>query len=178
MVAKVITDSPAEKAGIQTYDVITSVDGKKIKNRLELLQQVATKEVGSESQIELYRPTDKKAEKMTIKVTLGERPSDEKLEGKPAEKKEQERGYEDLGIRFKDKDAKDTSPGLTIDAVKDGSPAEKAGFQTGDILLELNRGKVNSLDDFRAALKGVKDEKSLLLMYSRGNEILFSTIEK
>ena len=180
VVAKVIADSPAEKAGIQTYDIITSVDGKKIKNRLELLQQVATKEVGSESQIELYRPTDKKAEKMTIKVTLGERPSDEKLAGKPAEKKEQEKekGYEDLGIRFKDKDAKDTSPGLTIDAVKDGSPAEKAGFQTGDILLELNREKVNSLDDFRAAMKGVKDEKSLLLMYSRGNEILFLTIEK
>jgi serine protease Do len=180
VVAKVIADSPADKAGIQTYDVITSVDGKKIKNRIELLQQIATKEVGSESQIELYRPTDKKAEKMTIKVTLGERPSDEKLGEKPAEKKEQEKekGYEDLGIRFKDKDAKDISPGLAIDAVKDGSPAEKAGFQTGDILLEVNRGKVNSLDDFRAALKGVKDEKSLLLMYSRGNEILFSTIEK
>jgi len=180
VVAKVIKDSPADKAGIQTYDIIASVDGKKIKNRLELLQQVATKEVGSESQIELYRPTDKNAKKMTIKVTLGERPADEKLEEKPAEKKEQEKekGYEDLGIRFKDKDAKDTSPGLTIDDVKGGSPAEKAGFQTGDILLELNREKVNSLDDFRAAMKGVKDEKSLLLMYSRGNEILFSTIEK
>jgi len=180
VVAKVIKDSPADKAGIQTYDIITSVDGKKIKNRLELLQQIATKEVGTEAQIELYRPTDRKAKNMTIKVTLGERPTEEKLEEKPAEIKEQEKekGYEVLGIKFKDKDTNDTSPGLTVDDVKEGSLADKAGLQSGDILLELNREKVNSLDDFRAALKGVKDEKSYLLMFSRGNEIFFSTTEK
>ncbi len=38
--------------------------------------------------------------------------------------------------------------------------------------------KVNSLDEFHSVLAEIKDEKNILVMFSRGNEIMFSTIEK
>lgn len=182
LVAKVIKDSPAEKAGLQAYDIVTSVEGKKVTTRLELLQQIAPKKPGSEVKLEIYREKNKKAKQMTLKVTLGERPAEEDLTEKPADKKapaEKEVEFEDMGLRFKQKDeSKDEPQGLEVEDVKKDSLAAKAGIQPGDWILELNRRKVNSLDDFRSVLKEIKDEKNILVMYSRGNEIMFSTIEK
>nr|HQH12877.1 PDZ domain-containing protein [Candidatus Sumerlaeota bacterium] len=181
VVAKVLKDSPAEKAGLKPYDIVTKVDGKKVTTRLELLQQIAPKKPGSEIKIEIYREKNKKAKQMTLKVVLGERPSEEELNENPADTKEpaeKESVFEDMGLRLKEKDANSKEPGLEIEEVQKDSPAAKAGIKAGDWILELNRMKVNSLDEFHSVLAEIKDEKNILVMFSRGNEIMFSTIEK
>ena len=58
------------------------------------------------------------------------------------------------------------------------SPADKAGLERGDILLELNRQKLMSIDDFREAVKKVQKGHEHIVMYQRRNEILLSTIER
>ena len=83
-----------------------------------------------------------------------------------------------MGLRLKEKDANSKEPGLEIEEVQKDSPAAKAGIKAGDWILELNRMKVNSLDEFHSVLAEIKDEKNILVMFSRGNEIMFSTIEK
>jgi hypothetical protein len=46
------------------------------------------------------------------------------------------------------------------------------------MVLEVNREKVNSIDDFRSALKKAEGDRDHFIMYQRGNEVLFSTIKQ
>ena len=179
IVTKVIENSPADKAGIKAYDIVTKVDGEQLKNSLEMLQKIAPKAVGKEVLVTLLRQEGKKLEEKEIKVPLGERPAKEELE--PAEKKTPARepmAYEELGIRFKDKGPESKKEGLEIEEIKQGSPADKARLRTGDMVMELNREKISSLDDFRSALKKVENDRDHFIMYQRNNEIFFATIKQ
>jgi serine protease Do len=59
--------------------------------------------------------------------------------------------------------------GAVIEQVQPGSSADNAGLQRGDIILEVNRHKVQSAADVQQALSNVpKGEDALLLVYSNG----------
>jgi len=179
IVTKVAENSPADKAGIKTYDIVTKIDGEQIKNRVEILQKIAPKPVGKEVVVTLLRQEDKKLKEKEIKVPLGERPSKEELE--PSEKKapsKEPTSFEELGIKFKDKDSASAKEGLEVEDIKQGSPADKAGLRAGDMVIELNREKVNSLDDFRSAMKKTEKDRDHFIMYQRDSEIFFSTIKQ
>ncbi|MBN1900668.1 trypsin-like peptidase domain-containing protein [Candidatus Sumerlaeota bacterium] len=179
IVIKVIEGSPAEKAGVKAYDIITAVDGEKIRNRLEMLQKIAPKAVGKDVEITLQREDIKDIKERKIKVNLGERPSEEELvpSGKPMEEKKS-RDFESLGIIFREKDDTESKEGLEVEEIQKDSPAAKARITPGDTILEVNREKVNSLEDFRAALKKAEGDRDHFIMHQRGNEILFSTVKQ
>ena len=59
--------------------------------------------------------------------------------------------------------------GAVIEQVQPGSPADNAGLQQGDIILEVNRKKVQSVSDVQQALSSVpKGQDALLLVWSNG----------
>ncbi len=182
IVADVFAGSPAEKAGIRAYDIITGVDGKKITSTLEMMQQIASKLADSEVSITLQRPdeNDKKTKTMDFTITLGERPSDDELNidrgGRPGAPKKTDE-FEGLGLRFEPREPGSDAQGLTISEVKPDSPGAKAGLKPGDIIKELNRKTMNSLEDFKKVLQESSRNGDLIVMFQRQNEIHFSTIE-
>jgi len=59
--------------------------------------------------------------------------------------------------------------GAVIEQVQPGSPADNAGLQQGDIILEVNRHKVQTASDVQQALQKVpKGQDALLLVWSNG----------
>jgi serine protease Do len=59
--------------------------------------------------------------------------------------------------------------GAVIERVQPGSPADNAGLQQGDIILEVNRHKVQSVSDVQQALSNVgKGQDALVLVWSNG----------
>jgi S1-C subfamily serine protease len=72
----------------------------------------------------------------------------------------------DIGLKVKE-----TKEGVVVEEVESDSPAEEAGFQAGDIILEIQKEKINNLDDYYRVLEKVKDRKSILFKIKRGNEI-------
>jgi len=180
MVSRVIEGSPAEEAGIETYDIITEVEGKVISNRLEMVQQIASQDVGKEVEITLYRPDGRKLRKKTVSVKLGERPSKEETDSlleAPSEKEEKQ-DFDTLGLKFREKEKESESEGIEIQEVKSGSPAAAAGLRAGDVIMECNRQKTNTPEDFKKAIRDSGKDRDHIVMYQRGNEILFSTIGK
>ncbi len=59
--------------------------------------------------------------------------------------------------------------GVLIRQIDRDTPATKAGLNTGDVIVEVNRRKIEDIDDFRGVIDDSDSSKVLLLVYRNGN---------
>ncbi|VEI78105.1 Periplasmic serine endoprotease DegP precursor [Mannheimia haemolytica] len=138
-VSEVLPDSAAAKAGFKAGDVITEINGQKIRSFSELRAKVATSGVGKE--IELTYLRDGKEAK--AKVTL-QSDSEAKVTASnliPALKGADFNNYSAKGIK-----------GVEISNVEKGSIAEMRSLKKGDIIIGVNRHSVENIADLRKIL--------------------------
>ncbi|MGQ9672944.1 MAG: DegQ family serine endoprotease [Candidatus Aminicenantales bacterium] len=163
LVNTVEKDGPADKAGIRPYDVIISVNGEKIKDPNDLKLKIADVQPGKKVNITVIR----EGKELTLTVTA------EELE--PEQEKPAARGTKkDLGFSVRELTPSlarrygfSTQEGLVITEVKEYSEAARKGLAVGDIILEVNRKKVTSVEDFERVLKNLESGQVLLLLVRR-----------
>ncbi|MDF1664119.1 MAG: PDZ domain-containing protein [Planctomycetota bacterium] len=143
-----LKDSAARKAGFKKGDVIVKVNGKVIKTTQDLIGQLKGLKAGAKVNMTVVRDGWGKK----VVVTLGERP-----QPKPAAK---QRGF--FGVALDEANGK-----VTVDEVQAGSPADKTKMAKGDVMISVNGKKINSIDDFAAALKGKYAGDKLTVVISR-----------
>jgi serine protease Do/serine protease DegQ len=155
LVSQVVDGSPAEKAGIRTGDVITSVNGQPVKSNSELRNTIGLRRVGDKVDIGLVR--DGKPLKVTAVIadTATEMPG-----GPPSIHK----SFEGATLA----DAPDGG-GALVRSVESGSAAAQAGLRAEDVIVGANRGKVGSVRELRERAKGAA---VLVLEVRRGNTVL------
>jgi serine protease Do len=168
VVTQVEPDSPAAKAGLKVGDVITEVNGKSVNDAGELQVVVGEKQPGTNLQLKAMRdgnPVD-------LAVTLGTFGGDRELKTASAEngKPRWGIGLADLSPDIRQQlQINDNVNGAVIERVMPGSPADNAGLQRGDVIIEVNRQPVKSAADVQKALANVaKDGDALVLVYSGG----------
>jgi len=170
VVAQVTPDSPAAKAGLKQGDVIAKLNGEKIANGSAL--QVAVSEMTPGTQAELGIVREGKS--MSLNLTVGEFHSNKEVasnEGDGQQKGKIGVGIADLTPDVRQQiDAPESLKGAVIQQVRPGSPAEEAGLQPGDVVLEVNRRATTSAEQFANAVKANQAGKDLLLLvWSKGN---------
>ena len=166
LVTQVFPGDPADKAGIKVKDVIIAVDGKPVGTGRELSSAVAGMPVGKEVPVKILRD----GREQTVKVQLSER-KDAELTAKGAVPETDE-----LGIRAVDLNPEaarrfgidENEKGVLIAAVKPGSKADQAGLQQGDIVKEVNRVAVQSVNELNAEFGKAKSGDSVPLLVKRG----------
>ena len=79
VIVNVQPNGPADKAGLKIYDVITEVDGQKIKNAQDLIDIISDKEPTKKIKIRYYRNNKGKALEKVANVVIEERPDEKKL---------------------------------------------------------------------------------------------------
>jgi len=177
LVGQVYPETGAEKAGMVSGDIIKSVDDKPVKNVNELVKEILKKKVGQKAKVDIIR--DGKA--MTLEVTTSAQPDRLEL-GKEEEKETEERlgasvqeltpslatRYGITGIKY----------GVLIVGVESGSLADEIGFQEGDVILEVNRKKMDSMEDFDKAMKEANVEKGILFHVHRKGNSFYLTFKK
>ncbi|OGX15601.1 MAG: hypothetical protein A2166_02380 [Omnitrophica WOR_2 bacterium RBG_13_41_10] len=169
LVAKVLDNSPAQKAGLKDADLIRQFDNKAINNVRELLNIVSETEVGKKIKVVVIR--DKK--ELTLEVEIGPRPQ-ELSEATPIVSAESQnwRGLKvgDLTpeniSRFKIEEKK----GVVVVDVDPQSLADAAGIIPGDIILEINKQPVNNSADYEKVTKQAKS--NVLVKAARGYFLL------
>ncbi len=67
--------------------------------------------------------------------------------------------------------------GVRADGVTDGKPAQKAGLQAGDIIIQLGENNISSLENYMQALGKFKKGEKTKVKFKRGNETLVVTVE-
>jgi len=170
VVTQVEPDSPGAKAGLQVGDVITEIDGKTVSDSGELQVTVSGKQPGTKVTLTVLR----NGKSMTVPVTLGEVG---KGSNESASNSENGQGKMRWGIGLGDLtpdlreqlQAPGDVHGALIEQVQPGSSADNAGLQRGDIILEVNRHKVQSAADVKKELSSVPNgQDALVLVWSNG----------
>ena len=187
LIAKVIPGGPAEKAGMQSGDVIVSLDGKPIASTNALTRAVAETAVGKAVAVEVLR----KGKKQTLRATLGElEAAMASAEAAPAKSNDAkprpargETALADLGVRVaplnadtrKRFDIKDDVRGVVIVDVDQDGPAAKRDVRAGDVIVEVAQVEVRSPDEVSEMLKSLRDSKRkvALLQILRSGEPRF-----
>jgi serine protease Do len=170
VVTQVDPDSPGAKAGLEIGDVITEIDGQKVNDAGELQVLVGQKQPGTKIVLSVLH----NGKSMSIPVTLealGNRSTDGNNNSPSSDGKMRWGiGLGNLTPELRDQlQAPRDIHGAVIEQVQPGSSADNAGLQQGDIILEVNRHKVQSASDVKEALANVpKGQDALLLVRSNG----------
>ena len=174
LVGDVLEGGPAEKAGLQRGDVIITFDGQAIDGPNSLKNIVAGTEVGKQVDVVVVRNGKEK----TIKVDLGEQPGDgQKVAEAPTETADEfGLSVQELTDEVANKLGYTGEKGVVISNIEPSSPASEAGLRRGDLIKEINKGAVESIDDYNKAMKALGDEKSFLALIQRGENTLFVVI--
>ena len=173
IVAQVSPDSPASRAGLKSGDVIDSLNGHKVADGSALQVAVSQDQPGQTIQLGIIR----NGTPMQISVKVGEyhKPGTEAASNESGSGS-QNTGKLGLAVDDLNQDVRQQLnlpadvKGAAIADVRPGSPADDAGLQPGDIVLEVNRKPVTSADQFASAMHAAPAGKDiLLLVWSKGN---------
>ncbi len=160
LVVKVFKDSPAQRAGIKEKDVILEFDNKPVNNVRDLVRYVNMTEPGKKVKIKILR----KKKYLTLEVKIGKRPENtEKLE---EIKKGVWRGLEVDDIISQNMRKFGIEEGVVVVYVEPNSPADEAGLEKGDVILEVEGQAVHSKEDFFEKVKRLKGD--VLIKTNRG----------
>ena len=139
-VSEVLPQSAAAKAGIKAGDIITSLDGKNITSFAELRVKIGTTAPGKQVKVGLVREGKPQSVTVTLEQSAQSTASAQLMS--PALQ----------GATLSDGQTKTGDKGVNVDAVDKGTPAEQIGLQKGDVIVGVNRSRVQNLAEMRKFL--------------------------
>jgi serine protease Do len=174
IVAQVTPGSPAASAGLKSGDVIEKLNGNPIEDGGTLQLDVAQMTPGTHVQLGILR----NGSSQTVTITLGEyNKSAEQVASNGTAGEGSNGGKLGLGMADLTPDVRqqlnlpDSVKGAAIQSVRPGSPAEEAGLQPGDVIVEVNRHATDSASSVVNSVRAVPTGKDvLLLVWSGGGE--------
>ena len=170
MVDQPRADSPAAKAGIETGDVITAVNGAPVKDARELARTISAMAPNTSIKLDILR----KGEAKTLTVKLDQMPNEQQAK---AESEHGSREVSRLGLTLSPASdvAGSGGKGVVVTAVDPDGPAAEQGFQTGDIILDVGSKAVANARDVQKAMANAKEhgKHSVLMRVKTGDATRF-----
>ena len=176
LVANVISDGPADKAGIETGDVIVEFDGMPIKSVDHLRNNVSISKPDASYSLTVVRDGSKKS----FKVTLEKMPSDDQLAAENQKQSTNELGVEvselNPSIR-REYGVENQDFGIVVTKVLLESPASQAGIQAGDLITRVGSRRCRSVKQFDSLVKNTKRRGMLMLHIKRDGNAQYVTLD-
>lgn len=167
LVVDIIPGDPADAAGIRPKDVIVEVNGKTIESSRDLTNIIAGFGVGEKVKVTVLRDGKKKS----FTVEIGKRPDKVASSRDVPQKQGDELGIRvsnitpEMAQRFNIK----RYTGVIVIGVELNSKAAEAGFQRGDIIIEINRKNINNVNDYQREIKKIKKGQEIAFLVERMN---------
>lgn len=171
LVQSIVPGGPSDKAGLKPGDIITTIDGRQVKDGDDLVNEIASRRPGSSARLGYMR--DGKPGDAT--VTIGDRDQvfkdlgNQRAEAAPDEGGNP--GESKLGIVVRettaDQAAKIHHPGVVIQSVRTGSFADLSGLEPGLVIIRVNKQPTGTRDQFNAVVGKLKT----------GDDVVFEVID-
>ena len=163
LVTHVVKDSPADKAGIKTGDVIVMFNNKVIRAENDLPKLVAATPVGSVASIGIYRG----GANMVVSLTVGRQQDVAAAGGLPGAHAGIGITAQDLTPELAQRLGLKEAAGVLVSEVRPGSPADESGLVRGDVVLEVNGVRIESLEQFAQQVSSVNKKELVRLLLRR-----------
>jgi S1-C subfamily serine protease len=167
LVAQVVEDGPAKRAGVQDGDVILEVDGRKVTNASQFRAYVASQVPGRSIKLKINR----EGRNRDITVKLEELPAEGTLAAG------QDALWDRIGFTFETADAESGVRGVKVTAINAQSQAYQAGLRKDDVIIGLNRRAVRTAEEASALLEPLKKGEVVLVQLVRGRQSFFFAFE-
>src|SRR5215470_11623008 len=163
LVADVMKDSPAEAGGLRAGDIIVELGGVPVKEVTDLQKRVASIPPGQPAVLTVLR--DRKPSKLSVKV--GEQPGEETVVAAAPKGMGLGLTVEALSEEMAQTYGLKAGSGVVVTDVAPGSVAEGAGIKEGDLILEVNRRRTATVDEFKKAVAVLKPGEAVPVQVER-----------
>lgn len=179
LVTKVVSGSPAEKAGIKQGDIITAIDGEPMSDSGNLQKKISNSKIGSQVTVTVMRDSSAR----DIKVTLEKLPKDLTKLGESEENSQTPDSGKEWGFSAEMLDANTAErmglprdmTGIVVTSVDPGGIAMTSGLRQWDVILQVDKQPVSSVNELKQKIAG-KDQ--VLLLVKNGNNNRFIVLKK
>lgn len=158
-VSEVLANSGSAKAGVKSGDVIVSLNDKPLSSFAELRSRIATTEPGAKVKLGLIR----EGKPLTVEVTL------DKSTSSSASAEQISPALQ--GATLSDGQLKNGTKGISVTNVEKSSPAAQTGLHQDDVIIGVNRTRVQSIVEMRKVLES--KPAVIALQIIRGNDTLY-----
>jgi len=179
LVSDLTKGGPAERAGIMRGDIILEYDGKGVSSVSGLRNMVARSKIGSQVRVKILR----NGKEYNLNVTIAELPREIATLSEEPEGDIQRNAFSGVTVYDLTKEIalqlglNSNEKGVVVVKVEPGSPGDEAGLKKGDLIQEIDRRKVNNLEDFRRITSVVGSKEDTVLLYiNRGGKRLYITL--
>ncbi|WP_026944281.1 DegQ family serine endoprotease [Helicobacter rodentium] len=165
-------DSPADKSGLKVWDLIVKVNNKEIKGAADLKNMIGT--FNPKDKVTLTILRDKKEQ--TLSLALSKAPNE--MQGSIKENS----GIAGLEIGALNAETKskfgipNNVQGVLVTNVKANSKAEELGFNSGDIIIQIESFSISDIKSFSNAMERYKGQTKRMLINRNGR--IFSIVAK
>ncbi len=174
LVSAVMEGSPAAKAGVKTGDVIVEFDGRKIAKATDLPGLVADVPVGKDVQLVVIR--DGAEQRLNAHIAKLEDESVTKVAAEGDGKGKLGLALQpltppmarELGLKVKE--------GVLVRDVVEGGRAAEAGIRAGDVIVEVDRRPVRTIEDFKARLEKQAKDQPVVMLVNRDGQTMYVAI--
>ena len=185
IVQEVTSGTPAERAGLRAYDVIRSVDGRDVVSSDEIIRDVSGRAPGSVARLQVLRD----GREQDVLVKLAERPQADAADEEQRPVQPADATQPPLGLVVRNIDASTSQryglpsnlAGVLVTRIEPASLAQVARVRRGMVILEINRRRIASVEEYERAIARARPGDVLALyVYDPLNEqraILTLTIE-
>ena len=171
LVQQVVHGGPSEKAGLKAGDIITTIDGRAIKDGDDLVNEITTRRPGSSVRIGYQRD----GKPMEASVTIGDldhvfaEAENQQADASPDDKGDA--GETKLGLVVRQESdstaAKLHTPGVVVQSVRSGSFADLQGLEPGLVITRINKQPTGTKEQFDAIAGKIKS----------GDDVVFEVID-
>lgn len=172
LISKVVSDSPASKAGFEAGDVILKFNGKKVNTSSELPPIVGRTKIGKSVPVVVMRDN----KEITIQTTVEELPESEQLaqlETKTSRLVDERLAIEVADLNNEQREELAIEQGGVFVVNVEQGPAALAGVRPGDVLISLNNKKLTDAKQFLDLAKSLAKNKAIPLLVQRGSGATF-----
>jgi serine protease Do len=174
LVGDVFSTSPAGLAGLQRGDIIRTYNEIQVKNPTHLRSLVADTAPNTSVPLTVLR----NGKEVSLSVSIGEMPKDVASLAKAGPDSIQgDHALAGLSVGPVKPGQTAEGHGVVVTQVEPNSPPDRAGIRPGDILVEVNRKAIRSVEDFEQLASSLDAKSSVLVLIQRGKGTIFLTIK-
>ena len=165
LIADIVPDSPADRAGLKQGDVILTLNSKEVKNIGLFRNQVSLFKPGTKIKLGIHR----NGQLQEMEVELETHPN--MAQGSSAQQ------TPSLGLHVEIASPDSNESGVKVTKVEPGSLAAFAGIKPGAHILTVNNQKVNTPEEFRKLIEDSPEERPVALLIKQGNTTRFISLQ-